>query len=89
MVLAGNRRQARTAMRYLRSLFMDHATLAQLVVRETDDPLELSNRCIIEITTTSFRTTRGYTVVAVLADELAFWLSDEGLANPADESSTP
>jgi hypothetical protein len=37
---------------------------------------------IIEIATASFRTSRGYSFAAVLADEIAFWHSDESSANP-------
>ena len=85
MLIAANRKQARTALRYLRSLFLEHPMLAQLVQRETDDSLELTCRIVIEVTTASYRTTRGYTVVAVIADELAFWMVDEDSANPADE----
>jgi hypothetical protein len=40
---------------------------------------------LIEIATASFRATRGYTYAAVLADEIAFWRSDEGSANPDRE----
>jgi hypothetical protein len=36
---------------------------------------------IIEVHTASFRAVRGYTVVACIADEVAFWRSDES-ANP-------
>ena len=43
------------------------------------------NRVAIEIGTASFRTTRGYTFAAVLADEVAFWRSDESSANPDAE----
>ena len=85
MLIAADRRQARVAMRYLRSLIVEHPTLAQLVTRETDESVELSNRVVIEVTTASFRTTRGYTVCAVLADELAFWFDSETSANPASE----
>jgi hypothetical protein len=85
MLLAANRRQARTAMRYLRSLILDHPVLARLVARETEDALELTNRIIIEVQTASFRVTRGYTIPAVICDELAYWLSDEDNANPAGE----
>lgn len=35
------------------------------------------NRVVIEISTASFRTTRGYTFAAVLCDEIAFWRQDE------------
>jgi hypothetical protein len=85
MLIAADRRQARIALRYIRSLFLQHPTLAQLVTRETGEALELSCRVVIEVTTASFRTSRGYTVAAVIADELAYWIGDEDGANPADE----
>ena len=37
----------------------------------------------------SYRTTRGYTFVAVLCDELAFWRSDDSASLPTTKSSTP
>jgi len=85
MIIAADRRQARNAFRYLRSLFLDHPNLAALVSRETDESLELVNRVVIEVATASFRTTRGYTVAAVLCDELAFWYDSESSSNPATE----
>jgi hypothetical protein len=85
MLIAANRKQARTALRYLRSLIVDHPVLARLVIKETGEQIELSNRCVIEITTASFRTSRGYTVAAVICDELAFWIDDSDAANPAAE----
>jgi hypothetical protein len=85
MLIAANRKQARTAMRYLRSLIVDHPTLVRLVIKETEEAIELTNRCVIEITTASFRTSRGYTVAAALADEAAFWIDDSDSANPAAE----
>ena len=85
MVLAKDRKQARVAMRYLRSLFIDHPKLAPLVERETEELLELANRVVVEVTTASFRSVRGYTVCALIADELAFWIDDEGSSNPAAE----
>jgi hypothetical protein len=84
-VLAANRKQARVVFRYIRSLFIDHPVLARLVVRETEDTLELSNKVVIEVQTANYRVVRGYSICAVIADELAFWLSDEDAANPAGE----
>ena len=46
--------------------------------------IELSNCLIIEVHTGSYRAVRGYTVVAALCDESAFWRSDES-ANPDKE----
>jgi hypothetical protein len=39
---------------------------------------------VIEVHTASFRTVRGYTLAAVICDEIAFWRSDES-ANPDSE----
>jgi hypothetical protein len=75
-------------MRYLRSLFTDHPILSELVENETQESLQLSNRVVIEVATASYRTTRGYTIAAVLADEIAFWMDGEGSANPAGEIIT-
>src|SRR5262249_26076894 len=38
-----------------------------------------------EIQTASFRTVRGYTIIAALLDEIGFWRTDEGFANPDQE----
>src|SRR6516164_3182677 len=58
--------------------------LSLATARETADTFELSNRVAIEIGTASFRSARGYTFAAVLADEIAFWY-DENSANPDEE----
>ena len=75
LLLAADRPQARTLLRYVRGMF-EHPMLKPLVQRETSDGLELRNRCAIEIGTASHRSTRGYTLAAVIADEIAFWHSD-------------
>jgi hypothetical protein len=84
-VLAANRKQARVVFRYIRSLFNDHHVLSRLVAREAEDTLELTNKVVIEVQTANYRVVRGYSICAVIADELAFWLSDEDAANPAAE----
>jgi hypothetical protein len=63
-------------------LFDSVSLLAPMVLRKTDETIELSNRVVIEISTASFRTTRGYAFAAVLADEIAFWQLEEASANP-------
>ena len=84
-VLAANRAQARSIFRYVAGLLKAVPLLAPLIANETDEAIELSNQVVIEINTASFRTTRGYSFAAVLADEVAFWRSDEGSANPDTE----
>ena len=84
-VIATDRRQARVIHRYCRALLTQVPAFASLISRETDDELILSNRVTIEIQTASFRSVRGFTCIAVLADEIAFWRSDENSANPDSE----
>lgn len=83
MVIAADRKQARTVMRYIRGLILENPMLSQLVVRDGTESIELANRCVIEIMTASHRGTRGYTVAAAILDEIAFWHSDG--ANPDSE----
>lgn len=83
MVVAADRRQARVILRYVKA-FLKIPVLKRLVVRETMESIDLINGISIEIHTCSFRSTRGYTIVAFLGDEVAFWRSDES-ANPDRE----
>jgi hypothetical protein len=83
-IIAADRKQARTALDYLTSLLKQHPALTRLIANKTREAIELSIGVRIEITTASFRTTRGYALAAVIADEVAFWL-DENAANPATE----
>ena len=84
MVLAGDREQAGVIFGYVRA-FLDIPLLRQLVMNETRESLELSNRVVITIQTASFRRVRGYTCAAVICDEVAFWPTDEAGANPDGE----
>jgi len=84
MLLASDRRQARILKRYVSGLLNGTPMLKQLIAHETVDAIELSNAITIEIHTSSFRAVRGYTIVAAILDELAFWDSDDS-ANPDTE----
>ena len=81
-VLAANRSQARSIFRYVSGLLNAVPMLKALIEDETGEAIGLANRVVIEISTASFRTTRGYSFAAVLCDEIAFWRSDETSANP-------
>ena len=81
MVLAADRRQARVVMRYVKGFLHSSPLLAQLVTRETQTEVELTNGVTIEIHTVSFRSVRGYTLVGAICDEIAYW--------PTDESASP
>jgi hypothetical protein len=81
-VIAANRSQARSIFRFVSGLLKAVPLLSPMVIDEKDDAIILDNRVVIEISTASFRTTRGYSFAAVLCDEIAFWRSDETSANP-------
>lgn len=84
MVIAADRKQARVIMRYVKGLLEGVPMLRRMIVAQRGEAIELSNRIDIEIHTGSFRAVRGYTVVAALLDEVAFWRSEES-ANPDKE----
>jgi len=77
MVIASDRRQARTIIRYIRALLTRVPMLAELIERETQESFDLSNSVTIEVQTASYRSTRGYTIAVALCDELAFWQTDD------------
>ena len=85
MVIAADRKQARVVMRYVKGLVSATKMLAQTIEAERQDSIDLANRVTIEVHSASFRTTRGYTIVAALLDELAFWRSEEDSSNPDHE----
>jgi hypothetical protein len=85
MIIAADRRQARVILRYVVGLLNATPMLAKTIEAQTKETVELSNRVTIEIHTSSFRTVRGYSIVAALCDELAFWQSDETSAEPDTE----
>ena len=80
-IVAADRRQARTVMGYVTGLIEDTPMLAAMVVGRTAESIELSTGVRIEIHTASWRALRGYTVVAAVCDEVAFWRSED-TANP-------
>jgi hypothetical protein len=84
MVIAADKKQARVIYRYAVAMLREVPMLKALISRDTADAIDLTNGITIEILTASFRTVRGYTLIAALCDEIAFWRSDES-ANPDSE----
>lgn len=82
-IIAADRKQAAQVLRYIKGL----AAVPQFepyIGRILAHAIELTTGVTIEISTASYRTTRGYTVVALIADEIAFWRSDDS-AEPDSE----
>lgn len=85
VIIASDRKQGRVILRYILGLMKSVPALAALIAAETMESVTLTTGIAIEIHTASFRGVRGYTVVACLADEVAFWRNDESGANPDSE----
>jgi hypothetical protein len=85
LVIAQDRKAARVIYRYITSMITEVPVIAGLVEGEpTQERIELTNGTCIEISTANFKTVRGYTLVAALCDEIAFWQGDDS-ANPDTE----
>ena len=84
-VIAADRKQARSVMRFMLGMFNAVPLLRPMISAQTAESLTLTNGVVIEIHTASFRVTRGYSLVAAICDEIAFWRSDDTFANPAEE----
>jgi len=82
LIIAQDRRAARVIYRYITAMITETPLLADLIEGEpTQERIDLTNSISIEISTANFKTVRGYTLVAALCDEIAFW--------PADTSASP
>jgi hypothetical protein len=80
-MIASDRRQARQLMNYVKGLIADSPLIAAEVTAMTAETITFAHRVQLEVHTTSFRSTRGYSYAAVILDELAFFRDDLS-ANP-------
>lgn len=85
MITAADLKQARVILRYCSGLLSSVPMLRSLITGRTKQSIDLSNRVTIESHAASFRNVRGYSLVAALCDELAFWPTDEHSAEPDRE----
>ena len=83
-IMSASTWQASKAKQYLSGIFAEVPALKRLVENETADTISLSTRVDIEVRPASFRTSRGGTCCAAIADEVAYWRS-ENSANPDKE----
>jgi len=76
MIIAQDRKQARAIMNFIRGL-LEVPMLARTVEAEGQEYISLKNRINIEVHTSSFRSVRGYTIIAALCDETSVWPTDD------------
>ena len=88
-IIATDRNQAKIIKNYVSAILSSSPLFRKTVKRERADEIELVNDIIISIKTCDFRSIRGFTVLAAICEELAFWRSEDSLsANPDTEVLT-
>jgi hypothetical protein len=80
MILAADRKQARTIFNYVVAL-LEAPLLRSMVVTKRKESVDLNNNIRIEVHTSNYRSVRGTTIAAAICDELSFWQSEDS-ANP-------
>lgn len=80
-IVAADQKQARVVMHYVRALCA-LPEIKPYVHRILRDTIELKNGLNCEVHTASYRTLRGYTIIAAVLDEVAFWRDESTSENP-------
>jgi hypothetical protein len=83
-IMAASTLQAQQAFNFTAGMFETAPNLKGLVTAQTADTLTLSTGVEIQVRPASYRTIRGITAIGAVADEIAFWRSDDS-ANPDKE----
>jgi len=81
-VVATDRMQARIVQDYIRGILNSSDVLRSMIDQELKEEIHLKNRVSIGIKTSSWRGVRGFNLIAAIAEETAFWRSEETAANP-------
>jgi hypothetical protein len=84
LVIAPDQRQADICLDYIHANFEHSPMLSQLVESRAARVLRLNNGVDVEVRSSDFRRLRGPTYIAVVGDEIAFWMSDYS-TNPDTE----
>lgn len=84
LILAGTVEQAKVLLGYVVGAFQASPALSKLIASQTKTTLLLTNGIQIDVRPADYRRVRGWTLIACLCDEIAFW-RDENSANPATE----
>ena len=86
MCLANDKKQAGVIFNYVKEI-LNIPIFKNKVLNEVKEEIELRNNIVIAVHTCSYRSLRGFSILAVVCDELAFWRSEYS-ANPDKEILT-
>jgi len=85
-IIAADKDQARIAFGYITGLFEVVPSLRALLKgKPRATSLDLVTGVTMEVRAASFRTIRGYALVAAVLDEIAYWMTGEQSLNPDHE----
>jgi len=83
-VIANDKNQAGIIKKYISGILHGNNLLKSKIQNETKEEIELAGGVGIAVRTCSYRTLRGYTLLAAILEELAFYRSEDS-ANPDRE----
>jgi len=83
-ILAASVSQADRAFNHVLGVLEHSPVLSQTIIGQVSGIIRLNTGVDVEVRPANFRTVRGVTAVAVIADEVAFWMID-GSSNPDAE----
>jgi hypothetical protein len=85
LVIAPSLKQSKIAFKFIKKYIQGSPALKSWVLKITKDEIELKNGVVIACLPCSYVAVRGYPVICVICDEMAFWSHEETAANPEQE----
>lgn len=83
-IIANDKAQAGIIKKYISGILQENRLLRAKIQNETKEEIELAGGVGIAVRTCSYRTLRGYTLLAAILEEMAFYRSEDS-ANPDRE----
>lgn len=87
-ILSVDKLQSRVIKGYVEGILHASKYFRNMISKTTAEEIWLKSGVVISVKTSNFRSVRGYTLIAAILEELAFWRGDETCANPDREIVT-